>query len=141
MMAEPDRTDLQRRLLDRYGAGGVPLRALLRVRRNHGQRARGLFPQAATALPEPRLDGLYHLKQPLSEEAGPRNVVVGHLVAAVVGLAFLWGFGLLDAPSVLEGGTTLARVFAAALSVAVTEALLVLIAPSLTCLNPRLTPH
>ncbi len=66
-------------------------------------------------------------RQPLAKDASPRNTIVGHLVAAAVGFAALYVFGLLGEPSVLREGVTLARVGAAASSVAVTEALLILI--------------
>ena len=48
-------------------------------------------------------------------------------MAVLVGLAFLYVFDLQDEPSVLAAGTTLAHVFGAAASVAVTEALLTLV--------------
>lgn len=66
-------------------------------------------------------------RQPLSKDSSPRNVVLGHLVAAAVGLAFLWAFDLYGGPSMLREGVTLARVFAAAGAVAATEAALILL--------------
>lgn len=66
-------------------------------------------------------------RQPLSKGASPRNVVLGHMIAAAVGLALLWTFGLYGEPSVLGEGVTLSRVFAAAGSVAATEAALILL--------------
>lgn len=66
-------------------------------------------------------------RQPLVKDSSPRNTIVGHFVAAAVGFAALYLFGLLGEPSVLREGVTLARVGAAATSVAVTEALLILI--------------
>jgi CBS domain-containing membrane protein len=65
-------------------------------------------------------------RQPLTQQAAPRNAVLGHIIAAV-GLAALLVFGLYDHPSVLQEGVTLSRIFAAASSVAITEALLVLL--------------
>lgn len=66
-------------------------------------------------------------RQPLAEQAAPRNAILGHIIAAAVGLVALLVFGLYDHPSVLEEGVTLSRIFAAASSVAITEALLVLL--------------
>lgn len=65
-------------------------------------------------------------RQPLTRVASPRNTIVGHILAAAVGFVFLWVFGLYGEPSVLQEGVTVPRIFAAALSVAGTEALLVI---------------
>ncbi|QYJ15780.1 hypothetical protein Rxycam_01608 [Rubrobacter xylanophilus DSM 9941] len=64
---------------------------------------------------------------PLAEISTPRNTMIGHLVAAGSGYASLAVFGLLDAPGVLQAGVGLARIGAAALSVALTSALLLLL--------------
>ena len=66
-------------------------------------------------------------RQPLTRQAAPRNAVLAHIIAAAVGLAALFAFNLYEHPSVLEEGVTLARIFAAASSMAITEALLVLL--------------
>lgn len=66
-------------------------------------------------------------KQPLGADSSPRNTIIGHLVALAVGYASLAVFGLLATPSVLEVGVSLARIGAAAISVAVTEAFLILL--------------
>ena len=70
---------------------------------------------------------LTFFRQPLTQQAAPRNAVLGHIIAAGVSLAALLVFELYEHPSVLEEGVTLSRIFAAASSVAITEALLVLL--------------
>src|SRR5579875_3670635 len=57
----------------------------------------------------------------------PRNAVLGHLTGAVAGYLALLIFGLRDAPSVLEGGLTAPRIGAAALSIALTSAVMILL--------------
>ncbi|MGF1471528.1 MAG: HPP family protein [Rubrobacteraceae bacterium] len=64
-------------------------------------------------------------RSPLSKDACPRNVIFGHFVAIVIGLGALAAFGLYGDPSVLVEGTTLVRVVAVALSLALTEAVLI----------------
>jgi CBS-domain-containing membrane protein len=61
---------------------------------------------------------LLFFEKPTAPESSPYNAIVGHLVGIVAGVAAIAVFGLLHAPSVLEAGVTLARVGAAALSVA-----------------------
>lgn len=50
--------------------------------------------------------------------SSPRNTIIGHFVAIIVGGISLAVFGLLGAPSVLQVGVSLARIGAGALSVA-----------------------
>jgi CBS domain-containing membrane protein len=69
-------------------------------------------------------------ESPMSERASPRNVVIGHLVAIAAGFLSLALFGLLDDPSVLQEGVTLACVGAATLSTALTGAVLLLLRAS-----------
>ena len=64
---------------------------------------------------------------PMAQQASPRNTLIGHFVALIVGFLSVWIFGLLDAPSVLEQGVIPARIGAAALSLALTESLLILL--------------
>ncbi|MGB3632629.1 MAG: HPP family protein [Rubrobacteraceae bacterium] len=64
-------------------------------------------------------------RSPLSKDACPRNVIFGHSVAIVLGFTALLAFGLYDNPSVLQEGTTLIRVVAVALSLALTPAVLI----------------
>lgn len=65
--------------------------------------------------------------RPLPPECSVRNVVVGHWVGIVTGLAALETFGLRDLPSAVTHGLDTRRVIAAALSVAVTATILRLI--------------
>jgi CBS domain-containing membrane protein len=73
---------------------------------------------------------LLFFEKPTAPESSPCNAVVGHLVGILAGVAAIAVFGLLDAPSVLEAGVTLARVGAAALSVALVALLLPLLRAS-----------
>jgi CBS domain-containing membrane protein len=67
---------------------------------------------------------------PMAQNASPRSTIIGHFVAVVVGGISLAIFGLLYTPSVLEVGVSLARIGAAALSVAFTGAILLLLRSS-----------
>lgn len=58
--------------------------------------------------------------------SSPRSAILGHFIALAVGYLTLALFGLLDAPSVLEVGVSVARIGAAALSVGLTGALILL---------------
>lgn len=62
-----------------------------------------------------------------SAVARPRNILLGHLIGAAAGYIALVAFGLLHAPSVTEGGVTSARIGAAALSIALTSAVMILL--------------
>ena len=73
---------------------------------------------------------LLFFEQPLSKLSSPRNTLIGHLVAILAGALSLAIFGLLDHPSILEEGVTLARTGAAALSLALTGAALLLLRSS-----------
>lgn len=64
---------------------------------------------------------------PMSEASSPRNTLIGHYVAIVVGFACLWLFGLVHEPSVLDGGIGWPRIAAAALALGVAETLLLLL--------------
>jgi CBS-domain-containing membrane protein len=66
-------------------------------------------------------------EQPMDPPSSPRNTLIGHFVAVLAGALSLAVFGLLDHPSVLQEGVTLARVGAGALSVALTGAVLLLL--------------
>jgi hypothetical protein len=125
---ETRRSNLHRRLLDRYGVRGEALYMLvagfLTISVNgfaaYLLRQPLLFPSLSPTV-------FTFFRQPLNKQASPRNALIGHLVATAVGLAALYAFGLHGEPSVLEEGVTLARIGAAASSVAVTEALLILL--------------
>ena len=73
---------------------------------------------------------LLFFEQPLAVPSSPRNTLVGHLVAILAGALSLAVFGLLDHPSILAEGMTLARTGAAALSLALTGAVLLLLRSS-----------
>ncbi len=126
-MSEPQRSDLHAWLLNRYGTKGESLYVLVA-----GFFAITVNGFAAYLLNQPLLfpslsPTVFALfRQPLTKDASPRNTITGHFVATAVGFACLWGFGLYDEPSVLETGVSLARIWAAAASVAATEALLIL---------------
>jgi CBS domain-containing membrane protein len=62
-----------------------------------------------------------------SSVARPRNVLLGHLIGATAGYTALVAFGLQHAPSVTEGGVSPARIGAAALSIALTSAAMILL--------------
>jgi CBS-domain-containing membrane protein len=59
--------------------------------------------------------------------SSPRNALIGHAVAILSGAFCLFLFGLLDNASTLQEGVTPARVGAAALSLAITGAVLLLL--------------
>ena len=65
--------------------------------------------------------------QPTAVASCPRNTLIGHFIGATVGWGCLAIFGLLDAPSAMADGVIWARVGAAALSLGVTSALMVLL--------------
>jgi CBS domain-containing membrane protein len=67
---------------------------------------------------------------PLASGSSPRNTLIGHLVAVLTGALTLVSFGLLDHPSVLQEGMTLMRIGAAALSMALTGTVLLLLRAS-----------
>jgi CBS domain-containing membrane protein len=69
---------------------------------------------------------LLFFEQPLAAPSSPRNTLIGHLVTILAGALSLAVFGLLDRPSILAEGVTLARVGAAALSLALTGTVLLL---------------
>ncbi|MFI6132237.1 HPP family protein [Micromonospora sp. NPDC051141] len=79
-----------------------------------------LFPSLGPAI-------MLHVERPDRPESSPRNTVVGHLVALLAGYAFLLVTGLADQPSAVQEGVSGARIAAAAGSLAVTAAALVLL--------------
>ena len=70
---------------------------------------------------------LLFFEQPMAAPSSPRNTLIGHFVAILVAALSLAVFGLLDHPSILVEGVTLARTGAAALSLALTGAVLLLL--------------
>ncbi|MFC0034004.1 HPP family protein [Micromonospora chaiyaphumensis] len=79
-----------------------------------------LFPSLGPAI-------MLHVEQPGRPESSPRNTVLGHLVALLAGYAFLVLTGLAHRPSALQEGMSGVRIVAAAGSLAVTAAVLVLL--------------
>ena len=63
---------------------------------------------------------------PTAVTASPRNAILGHAIGILCGFGALWVFGLADAPPAMVSGVSLARVGAAALSLAATGALMIL---------------
>ena len=63
---------------------------------------------------------------PRAPAASPRHTIYGHAIGIVCGYGALWLFGLQDAPAAMATGVSLARVGAAALSLALTGALMIL---------------
>ena len=125
---EGHRPDVYHRLIDRYGNRGEALYMLCT-----GFVAITISGFAAYFLKHPLLfpslsPTVFMLfRQPFSKDASPRNTLVGHFLALCVGLAMLYLFGLENQPSVLQEGVTFPRVWAASLSVAITEGLLLFI--------------
>lgn len=64
---------------------------------------------------------------PTAPSASPRNALFGHAIGLACGYASLWVVGLQYAPSAMTEGVNLPRVLAAALSVACTGALMILL--------------
>ena len=125
-MGDQGRTDLRDKLVYRFGPRGEALYmfvlGFIAISVN-GLVAWGinqplLFPSLA-----PTVFVLF--RSPLSKDACPRNVIFGHFVAVVLGFGALVSFGFYADPSVLQEGVTLLRVVAVALSLALTEAVLI----------------
>ncbi len=91
---------------------------------------------AAYALKQPLLfpslgpTALLFFERPMTSGSNPRNTLIGHLVAVLAGALCLYVFGLYDDASILQEGVTLARVGAAALSLALAGAVLLLLRAS-----------
>ena len=64
---------------------------------------------------------------PISPTASPRHTVYGHAIGILCGYGALWVTGLADAPPAMVAGVDGARVVAAALSLASTGALMILL--------------
>jgi len=63
--------------------------------------------------------------RPLATASSPRNTIAGHLIGILARYGSLVIFGLANAPSATSEGVTVARVGAAALSVAATSGMMV----------------
>jgi CBS-domain-containing membrane protein len=126
-MAGEDR-GLHAKLLGRFGTWGeavyVFLASLL---------ALGVSGLAAYLLKQPLIfpslgpTAYLFFEQTHQPPSSPRNALIGHAVAILAGAFCLFAFGLLDNGSTLQEGVTPARVGAAALSLAVAGAILVLL--------------
>jgi CBS domain-containing membrane protein len=64
---------------------------------------------------------------PRAASASPKHAICGHAIALVCGWGALWMTGLPGVPSVTVGGISVARLFAAAASLAATGAAMVLL--------------
>jgi CBS domain-containing membrane protein len=64
---------------------------------------------------------------PRAAAASPRNTIYGHAIGILCGYGALWLFGLQHAPPAMATGVSAARVGAAALSLASTGALMILL--------------
>ncbi len=124
----PERYGLHKELVDRFGVKGDALHMFVAASLALAVSGFGayLFNQP---LLFPSLGPTVFLvfETPMAAGASPRNTIIGHFVAIGVGIFSLALFGLLDEPSVLQAGVTLPRVGAAVLSLALTEAVLILI--------------
>lgn len=98
--------------------------------------ALGVSGAAAHAFKQPLLfpsigpTAFLFFESPMAPRSCPRNALIGHLVAILAGALSLWVFGLLNDPSILVEGVTLARVGAGAFSVALTGAVQILLRAS-----------
>ena len=64
---------------------------------------------------------------PRTPAASPRNTIYGHAIGILCGYGALWLFGLQHAPPAMANGVSAARIGAAALSLASTGALMILL--------------
>ncbi len=122
---------LHKRLVDRFGSGGDALYTFVAC-----LLALAASGFAAFLLKQPLLfpslgpTAFLFFETPMDVAASPRNTLIGHFVAILAGALSLAIFGLVDHPSVLQEGVTLARVGAAALSLALTGTVLLLLRSS-----------
>ncbi len=120
------RNDFHRYLCDRFGMRGEALYmsvlGFVAISINGGAayllKYPLLFPSLAPTV--------FHIfRSPLDAGASPRNTITGHFVGLIVGFISLAIFGLLNTPSVIQEGATLPHIWAAALSLAVAEGILI----------------
>ena len=128
-MAEAEYHGFHKRLVDRFGATrGEPIYTFVAC-----LFALVISGLAAWLFRQPLLfpslgpTALLFFEQPIAPASSPRNTLIAHFVAILAGALSLAVFGLLDHPSILAEGVTLARTGAAALSVALTGAVLLLL--------------
>ena len=132
-MAEHDgqRYGFHERLAERFGVGGDALYTFVAC-----VLALAMSGLAAYLTKQPLLfpslgpAALLFFEQPMNAGSSPRNTLIGHLVAVLTGALCLALFGLLDEPSILVEGVTPSRIGAAALSLALTGAVLLLLRAS-----------
>lgn len=123
---ENERNDFHDYLLERFGAPGEAL-----YMGTLGFIAITVNGFAAYLLKYPLLfpslaPTIFHIfRSPLNADASPRNTITGHFVGLLVGLLSLAIFGLLSTPSVIKEGATLPHVAAAAFSLVLAEAILI----------------
>jgi CBS domain-containing membrane protein len=128
---EQQRHGFHERLAERFGVGGDALytfaACVLAVAVSgtaaHLTKQPLLFPSMGPT-------AFLFFEQPMANSASPRNTLIGHSVAVLAGAACLALFGLLDNPSILVEGVTPSRICAAALSLALTGAVLLLLRAS-----------
>lgn len=126
--AEQQRYGFHERLAERFGVGGDALYTFVAC-----VLAAAVSGLAAYLTKQPLLfpslgpTAFLFFERPLARRASPRNTLTGHAVAILVGFLSLAVFGLLDNPSILVEGVTITRVGAAALSLALTGAVLLLL--------------
>jgi CBS domain-containing membrane protein len=117
-----------KRLLDRFSKGGAALYTFvtcLLALAISGLAA--YLTNQAFLFPSLGPTAFLFFETPLAESASPRNAMIGHAVAISAGVFSLAAFRLLHAPNVLQVGVGPARIGAAALSVALTGAVLLIL--------------
>lgn len=130
-MAESQYYGLHKQLVERFGAKGDALyffvASLLAIAVSG--LAAFLFEQPLL-FPSLGPTAFVIFEAPMASSSSPRNTLIGHFVAVLAGVVSLAIFGLLNHPSVLQEGVTLARVGAGALSTALTGSVLLVLRSS-----------
>ena len=98
-----------------------------RVRDDRAPQRDGDGDEDPVRVPVARTDRVSVIREPYSASASPRNTICGHAIGIVCGYLALFVTGLATAPPALIAGVDPARVLAAALSLAATGALMVLL--------------
>ena len=131
-MAEEERYGLHQRLAERFGerAGEALYTFVATALAIAVSGFAAFFTGQPLIFPSLGPTAYLFFESPMSRRASPRNAIIGHLVATLAGALSLALFGLLDNPSVLQEGMTLARVGAATLSTALTGGILLLLRAS-----------
>jgi CBS domain-containing membrane protein len=131
-MAEEERYGLHQRLAERFGerAGEALYTFVATALAIAVSGFAAFFTGQPLIFPSLGPTAYLFFESPMSRRASPRNAIIGHLVATLAGALSLALFGLLDNPSVLQEGMTLACVGAATLSTALTGGILLLLRAS-----------